>query len=181
MRTRTSPPTCSSLIVARLGPTLEKREALFEVEGGGHAFERESELHHRKRHFGLNPDDDGLCAPELGSTALVRESLRFWLFDPAVFLILFFAAACSCFSDPRCLLFFLAIPFLAFFTSLSALLLVQNNCVRARGRNTAMHVTVINTPNYRLTHSVPSGASFQASHRSPPRDDISRGGLRCVC
>jgi hypothetical protein len=36
-----------------------------------------------------------LSAPELGSTALVREPLRFWLFDPAVFLILFFAAACS--------------------------------------------------------------------------------------
>jgi Raf kinase inhibitor-like YbhB/YbcL family protein len=39
-----------------------------------------------------------------------------------------------------------------------------------------MHVSAIDTPNYRLTHPVPSGASLQSSHSSLPRDDLSRGG-----
>src|SRR4029453_8047453 len=75
MRTRTSP-TCNSLIVTRLGPTIEEREALFKVEGGGHAFEGEPKLHHRQRHLGLNPDDDGLCAPELGGVGNATEGSR---------------------------------------------------------------------------------------------------------
>src|SRR5215510_14638684 len=65
MRTQTAVPTCSSLIHGRLSPAIEERQALLEIESGRHAFEGESELHHRQRHLRLNADDDGLCAAQL--------------------------------------------------------------------------------------------------------------------
>src|SRR5258705_1827456 len=43
---------------------IEKCEALFEVEGGGDAFEGEPELHHGEGDLGLNADDHRFCATQ---------------------------------------------------------------------------------------------------------------------
>src|SRR4030095_8074952 len=64
MRTRTTAPTCSSLIVCGLGPAVEKREALFEIERRRDTFEREPELDHGQGHFRLDADDHRFRAPQ---------------------------------------------------------------------------------------------------------------------
>src|SRR6516162_8457767 len=43
---------------------LQVREPLLEVERRRDAREGESELHHRERDLGLDPDDDGRCTPQ---------------------------------------------------------------------------------------------------------------------
>src|SRR4051812_25541663 len=50
----------SSATVAALPGPLQQREPLLEVERGRHVLEAHAELHHRERHLGLDPDDDGL-------------------------------------------------------------------------------------------------------------------------
>src|ERR1041385_6151125 len=42
---------------ADLGLDVEERQTLFQVEGRGHALERQPELHHRERDLGLDPHD----------------------------------------------------------------------------------------------------------------------------
>src|SRR6267378_4649834 len=42
---------------AELRLLVEEEEAFLEIQGGGHTFEREAELHHREGDLGLNPDD----------------------------------------------------------------------------------------------------------------------------
>src|SRR6185295_16709597 len=41
---------------------VEVHQALFQVEGGGDGGQRQSQLHHRERHFRLDADDDRLRA-----------------------------------------------------------------------------------------------------------------------
>src|ERR1044072_7943887 len=43
---------------------IEEAEPLFQVESSRNVLQHQSELDHRERHFGLDPDDDGLRAAE---------------------------------------------------------------------------------------------------------------------
>src|SRR6185295_2215468 len=43
---------------------VEECQAFFQVQRRGHTLEGEAQLHHRERHLGLNPDDDGLGAAQ---------------------------------------------------------------------------------------------------------------------
>ena len=52
------------------------RETLLEIERGCDAFERESQLHHRKRHVRLDADDDRLRAAQTVSCGDDRASVR---------------------------------------------------------------------------------------------------------
>src|SRR6266478_7938203 len=60
MGTRTSSAMSANLMVGALHLAVEVREALFQVQRGRDALEREPELDHRERHLGLDADDDGL-------------------------------------------------------------------------------------------------------------------------
>src|SRR5713101_7937091 len=42
---------------AELRLVVEEQQSFLEVQRGGHALEREAELHHGEGHLGLNPDD----------------------------------------------------------------------------------------------------------------------------
>src|SRR5207245_11455664 len=60
MGTRTSSAMSANLMVVALHLAVKVREALFQVQRGRHALEREPELDHREGHLWLNPHDDGL-------------------------------------------------------------------------------------------------------------------------
>src|SRR6266481_7846866 len=49
---------------AELRLVVEEQQSFLEVQRGGHALEREAELHHGEGHLGLNPDDHGLRAAQ---------------------------------------------------------------------------------------------------------------------
>src|SRR5690349_9382032 len=49
---------------AALGAGVEVGETLLEIECGGHAFQAESQLHHRERHLRLDADDDRVGAAQ---------------------------------------------------------------------------------------------------------------------
>src|SRR3982074_1898690 len=68
---RSSSPTVArspgfGLEEALCGATIEEGETLFEVQHGGDALQRQTELHHGERHVGLNPHDDRLGAAQAG-------------------------------------------------------------------------------------------------------------------
>src|SRR5437870_6199475 len=58
---------------ALFGAAIEKGEALFEVQHGRDALQRQAELHHGERHVGLNPDDDRLGAAQTGHVRDVAQ------------------------------------------------------------------------------------------------------------
>src|SRR6266508_6555599 len=58
---------------ALFGPAIQEREAFFEVQHRGDAFEGEAQLHHRERHVGLDPHDDRLGAAEAGHVRDVAQ------------------------------------------------------------------------------------------------------------
>src|SRR5262245_39075716 len=64
MDTRTSSAMSAYLLARPLPFSVKVREALLQVQRCGDAFERQPQLHHRERHFGLDADDDGLRAAE---------------------------------------------------------------------------------------------------------------------
>src|SRR5687767_853593 len=72
--------TCTwlSLLTAMafLEPLIEQREALLEIEGGQHVLECQSKLHHRLGDVGLNADDHGLGAAQLGHIGDGAQSTR---------------------------------------------------------------------------------------------------------
>src|SRR5215204_172065 len=76
MRTRTTLPTCSSLIVGGLCPPVEEGEALFEIERRRDAFEREPELHHGQGHFRLDPDDHRFGPPQFRGVGNAAKRAR---------------------------------------------------------------------------------------------------------
>src|SRR3954454_14550262 len=61
MGTRISFSKCSS---ARLELAIQVGHPFFQVESSGDVLHPQSELHHRERDVGLDPDDDGLRAPQ---------------------------------------------------------------------------------------------------------------------
>src|SRR6266705_532868 len=75
---RSSSPTATRLLgfvveCAFFGAAIEEGEALFEVQHGRDALQRQAELHHGKRHVGLNPDDDRLGAAQAGHVRDVAQ------------------------------------------------------------------------------------------------------------
>src|SRR5438105_3453944 len=56
--------TSRSAVDSELGLDIEERQAFFQVEGGRHALERQPELHHRKRHLGLDSHDHRIPPPQ---------------------------------------------------------------------------------------------------------------------
>src|SRR5919197_989273 len=62
--TRTSSAMSANFIPRALSLAIEVREALFEVQRGRHALQREAQLDHREGHLWLDPDDDGLGAAQ---------------------------------------------------------------------------------------------------------------------
>src|SRR5882724_9117202 len=58
------------------GLLVQVREALLEIKGGGNVLQREPELHHRERDFGLNSHDDGLRAAQPDHVGKVAQSPR---------------------------------------------------------------------------------------------------------
>src|SRR2546425_1921350 len=60
MGTRTSSAMSANLMVRALHLAVEVREALFQVQRGRHALQREPLLDHREGHLRLDPHDDGL-------------------------------------------------------------------------------------------------------------------------
>src|SRR5438552_6048830 len=66
---RSSSPTAARLFGfglegAFLGAAIQEGEAFLEVQHGGDAFQRQTELHHRERDVGLDADDDRLGAAQ---------------------------------------------------------------------------------------------------------------------
>src|SRR2546428_11841750 len=59
MDTRTSSAMSAYLLAGPLAFPVKVREALFQVQRGRDAFERQAQLDHRERHLGLDADDDG--------------------------------------------------------------------------------------------------------------------------
>src|SRR5712664_400382 len=75
---RSSSPTAArslgfGLYKALFGAAIEKGEALFEVQHGRDALQRQAELHHGERHVGLNPHDDRLGATQAGHVRDVAQ------------------------------------------------------------------------------------------------------------
>src|SRR5256712_10677562 len=64
MGTRTSSAMSANLMVGALHLAVKAREALFQVQRGRHALEREPELDHREGHLRLDPHADGLRAAQ---------------------------------------------------------------------------------------------------------------------
>src|SRR5256885_10267959 len=64
MGTRTSSAMSANLMVVALRLAVKVREALFQVQRGRHALEREPELDHRQGHLPLDPHADALHATQ---------------------------------------------------------------------------------------------------------------------
>src|SRR4051812_8791131 len=55
---------------------VEVSKAFFQVQGGGDIFERNPELLHRERDFGLNPDDHGFGAAQANHVRKIAQGPR---------------------------------------------------------------------------------------------------------
>src|SRR2546425_6741791 len=58
--------TSSGMVAAPLAPCAQELEAFLQIQRGGHALEREAELHHGKCHLGLDPHHHRLGAAQPG-------------------------------------------------------------------------------------------------------------------
>src|SRR5207302_10304439 len=75
---RSSSPTAarlfgSGLYEALFSAAIQEGEAFFEVQHGGDAFQRQTELHHREGDVGLDAHDDGLGAAQAGHVRDVAQ------------------------------------------------------------------------------------------------------------